>query len=188
LSVNTLSFLHNFLTGFAEIPDFTTDNFSYFFGALCVEPVPCFYVFHCFLGAKTFYIFSFVWVDVPGASVASTTVRCFHLIYVRSCFWCYLNSRSLLGKVFKQKVRNSKCTMSKGRGGKIKNWEKKNSRMWVHEEKNIKMKIGNRTSGGYPVAISGRDVDREMIKKYNRFIMPKKKAEKYATKVRRQLK
>jgi len=77
--------------------------------------------------------------------------------------------------------------MSKGRGGKIKNWDKKNSRMWVHTEKDIKMKIGNRTSGGYPVSISGRDVSQEMMLKYNRFVMPKEKARKYGSKVRRKL-
>lgn len=91
------------------------------------------------------------------------------------------------GKVFKQNIRNSTYIMSRGRGGKIKNWEKKNSRMWVHEEKDIKMKIGNRTSGGYPVSISGKDVSQEMILNYNRFVMPKKKAEKYASNVRRKL-
>lgn len=77
--------------------------------------------------------------------------------------------------------------MSRGKGGKIQNWDKKNSRMWKHTEKDITMKIGNRTSGGYPVSISGRDVSREMILKYNRFVMPKNKAEKYAAEVRRKL-
>lgn len=78
--------------------------------------------------------------------------------------------------------------MSKGNGGKIKNWDKKNSRIWMHQEKDIKMKIGNRTSGGYPVSISGKDVTQKMMLKYNRFVMPKKKAEKYAAEVRRKIK
>jgi hypothetical protein len=56
--------------------------------------------------------------------------------------------------------------MSKGHGGKIKNWEKAGTRsdFWEYQGgKNVMMKIGEKKRQGYPIIVFGEDTRTKKI-------------------------
>lgn len=80
--------------------------------------------------------------------------------------------------------------MSKGKGGKIKNWRKAdNNLFWHHTEKDMKMAIARKTRKGYPITLWGDDAPRKAVMAINNTSpIPKKTdATKYAAKWRRKL-
>jgi len=80
--------------------------------------------------------------------------------------------------------------MSKGKGGRIKNWRKADNNMfWHHTEKDMKMAIARKTSNGYPITVWGDDVPRSVMVKINKRspIARKNDATRYAAEMRRKL-
>jgi len=73
--------------------------------------------------------------------------------------------------------------MSRGQGGKIKNWEKIDGKLfWRNDKRNIAMAIGQKTRRGYPVKVFGKG-----IKSQTRYKKTKNEAKTLAANMKREL-